>query len=70
MKNARRLILLSVSLQPSWSTYIHICQAVRGSWLKRRNVLQLFNEFMGEEEYDKSEKRELIDYLEKITKHE
>ena len=63
MKQVRRKILLSVGIHPEQGTYIHICQAVRGSGLKRRNILQLFSEFMDDCEYDKSEKGELIDYL-------
>lgn len=63
MKQARRKILLSVSIHPEWGSYIHICQAVRYSQLNRRQVTKLFNEFMGEEEYDVSEKSECIDYL-------
>lgn len=63
MKQARRKILLSVSVNPELGTYIHICRSIRNSGLTRRQILKFFNEFMGDEEYDKSEKGELIDYL-------
>lgn len=63
MKQARRKLLLSVSLHPENGTFVHLCQAVRYAGLSRRSVLTLFNEFMGEEEYDISEKGGLIDYL-------
>lgn len=63
MKQIRRKILLSVSTHPENGTYIHLCYAIRNSNTSRRNILKLFNEFMGEEEYDSSDKSELIDYL-------
>lgn len=64
MIQLRRKILLSVGIHPENGTYIHLCQVVRGSGVSRRTILKLFSEFMGDEEYDKDEKSELIDYLE------
>lgn len=68
MRNIRRKIMLSVSIHPKNGTYIHICRAIRGSELSRRQIYKLFNEFMGEEEYDRDDKVALIDYLEKQSK--
>ena len=63
MKQARRKILLSVSVNPELGTFIHICRSVRESGLTRRQILKLFNEFMADCEYDKEDKGELVDYL-------
>lgn len=63
MKYLINLVELSRETQPLWGTYIHICRSVRGSGASRQEILNLFNKLMGEDEYDKSEKKELIDYL-------
>lgn len=65
MKALKNLFLLSQKKHPEWGSYIHLCRTVRGTGTKRKQILQLFNKLMPEEEYDKPDKKELIDYLEK-----
>lgn len=57
----------SMEANPGWGTYIHLCEVFKESGAKRKEILKAFNYYMPEEEYDKGEKGELIDYLEKIS---
>lgn len=61
---------MSKDKQPGWGTYIHFCKVLQESGCKRAEILKLFNKYMPEDEYDKSEKTELIDYLVKISQPE
>lgn len=63
MESLKNLIILSMEIHPEWGTYIHICRAVRGTNTSRQQILNLFNKMMPQDEYDKPDKKELIDYL-------
>lgn len=65
MEALKNLVKLGQEVHPELGTYIHLCRAVRGTGTKRAQLFKLFNQLMPEEEYDKSEKVELVDYLEK-----
>ncbi len=56
--------------QPDWGTYIHICRVLQESGCKRPEITTIFNKYMPKEEFNKSERVELIDYLVMISKPE
>lgn len=62
------LLNKSIAEQPDMGTYIHLCRVLQESGCSRREIISLFNSYMPEEEYDKPEKGELIDYLVSIAK--
>jgi hypothetical protein len=55
-------------LHPEYNSYIHICRVLQESGASRTEITKLFNKYMPEDEYDKPEKGELIDYLVLIAK--
>lgn len=63
MEALKNLVKLSQEAHPEWGTYLHICRAVRGTGTSRQQILSLFNKMMPEDEYDKPDKKELIEYL-------
>jgi hypothetical protein len=52
---------------PFHGASINLVRAVRGKKFSRQNLLKAFNELMPDEEYDKADKKELIDFLELTT---
>ena len=48
-------------------TYPCLARAVRYKNFSRKSIIKAFNELMPESEYEKDEKKELIDYLENQT---
>lgn len=52
---------------PNLGTHPCLVQAVRYKRYSRKSLVKAFNELMPESEYDKDEKKELIDYLESQT---
>lgn len=57
----------SQEIHPEWGSYIHLCVIINGTGASITEVTKLFNKLMPEDEYDKPEKGELIDYLVKIA---
>lgn len=49
---------------PNLGTYPCLAQVVRFRKFSRKSIIKVFNKLMPEDEYEKSEKKELIDYLE------
>ncbi|HEY4503198.1 MAG TPA: hypothetical protein VJC14_02070 [Candidatus Paceibacterota bacterium] len=52
---------------PNLGTYPCLAQAVRERRFSRKSLVKVFSKLMPENEYAKSETKELIDYLENIT---
>ena len=52
---------------PFHGASINLVRAVRGQGFSRQNLLKAFKELMPEEEYDKADKKGLIDFLELTT---
>lgn len=52
---------------PNVGMYIHLCHILQESGCKRPEILKIFNKYMPKDEYLKSERKELIDYLVKIS---
>lgn len=67
MKKFKDFLDESLQTKPEWGTYIHFCRVLNGSGASRTEILRFFNKYMPEDEYDKEEKKELIDYLVKIA---
>ena len=53
---------------PCTGMYIHLCHILQESSCKRAEILKIFNKYMPKDEFDKSERGEMIDYLVKISK--
>ncbi len=53
---------------PNHGAFINLSRAVRGQSFSRQNLIKAFKELMPSEEYNPSEKKELIDQLEIISK--
>lgn len=58
-----KLVRLSEASHPEWGMYIHICRAIKGTGTSKQQILGLFNKVMPEDEYDRDDKKELIEYL-------
>lgn len=58
----------SIEKNPCWGMYIHLCDILQEYGASRNEILKHFNKYMPEDEYDKEEKKELIDYLILISK--
>ncbi len=66
-KKFKEALQESIKDKPEWGTYIHFCIILSESGVKKTEITKLFNKFMPKDEYDRSEKGELIDYLIKIA---
>lgn len=53
---------------PNLGAYPCIVKTIKGRKFSRKSLVKAFTELMPEDEYLKSEQKELIDYLENITK--
>lgn len=58
-----KLFLLSQEKNPELGDYLHLCKAVRSSGASRQEITILFEKFIPKEDFLKSEKIELIEYL-------
>jgi len=66
-KTFKQFFAESKAKQPEWGTYIHLCRVLQESGADREEITKLFEEYMKPEEYARSEKTELINYLEEIA---
>lgn len=56
--------------RPNLGSYILLCYSVVNKNYSRPVIASAFNKLVEKDEYDKSEKREYVEYLCKITKRE
>jgi hypothetical protein len=56
------------SENPYWSDYICFAEAVHGRRLSRKTIIRNFNSLVDKEDYAKSEKKEIIDFLMELSK--
>lgn len=63
MKELKKKFLLSKEVNPNLGDYIHLCRAVKNTGTDRATIMRLFNAVVSKDDYDKSEKGELIEYL-------
>jgi hypothetical protein len=69
MKSVRRVFNRIRSENPYWSDYICFAEAVRGRRFSRKTIIRNFNSLVDKEDYAKSEKKEIIDFLVELSKH-
>ena len=62
-KSLKQYFLERNELHPELGAYINLCYTIHYSGASRRDILKAFNELIPKEEYDKEEKKELVDYL-------
>lgn len=67
MNSYCKLIIFSQEKNPELGMYVHICKVINKSKLPRKDLLKVFNKMMKQDEYDRSERIELINYLETIA---
>lgn len=53
---------------PTLGVYPCLVKAVQGRRFSRKNLVTAFKKIMPEDEYRKAETKELVDYLEDVTK--
>lgn len=66
-KTFKQFLDESIKKNPELGTYIHFCKVLSGSGATREEITEYFNVHMPKDEYDKSEKTQLIDYLISIS---
>lgn len=67
MRNIKARFKKEEAKYPFHGSFIHLVKAVRGQCFSRQSLLKAFNNLIPKEEYNRSEKKELIDFLELIT---
>jgi hypothetical protein len=68
MKSVKKVFNRISSENPYWSDYICFAEAVRGRKFSRKTIIRNFNSLVDKEEYAKSEKKEIIDFLVELSK--
>jgi hypothetical protein len=69
MRSLRRVFNKIRSENPYWSDYICFAEAVRGRNFSRKTIIRNFNSLVDKEDYIKSEKKEIIDFLVELSKY-
>lgn len=54
---------------PGLSSYINFSQAIKGQKFSRDLINRWFNKLVDKDDYDKKDKRELIEYLTNLSNH-
>ena len=67
MKTFKVFLQESIEKEPHLGTYIHFCKVLSGSGASMTEITRLFNKYMPEDEYDKPEKKELLDFLYRVA---
>lgn len=52
---------------PELGDYINLCSVVKGKFYHPDLIRKSFNELVSRDEYDRSERKDYIDYLIKVT---
>lgn len=52
---------------PNLGDYLCLARTVKGRKFSRKNLVKAFNELVSKDDYLKSERIELVDYLENLT---
>jgi hypothetical protein len=68
MKSLKRVFNRIRSENPFWSDYTCFAEAVRGRKFSRKTIIRNFNSLVDKEDYAKNEKKEIIEFLVKISK--
>ena len=68
MKSIKARFLESENKNPYSGAFIHLVRAVEHQGFSRKALVKAFKKLMPKEEYEKTETKGLIDYLEQRTK--
>ena len=68
MRSIKRSYLKAQSRNNNVGTYLCLASVVKHRNFSRKSLIKAFNELMPEEEYLSDEVKELVDYLEHLTK--
>jgi hypothetical protein len=69
MRSIKRIFSKIRSENPYWSDYICFAETVRGRKFSRKTIIRNFNSLVDKEDYARSEKKEIIDFLAELSKH-
>jgi hypothetical protein len=69
MKSLKRVFNKIRSENPYWSDYTCFAEAVRGRKFSKKTIIRNFNSLVDKENYEKNEKREIIEHLVEISKY-
>jgi hypothetical protein len=69
MRSVKKVFNRINSENPYWSDYICFAEAVRGRRFSRKTIIRNFNSLVDKEDYARSEKKEIIDFLVELSKH-
>ena len=68
MKSLKRRFQKISDKNPMWSTYICFAETIKKQNFTRKSILYWFNKLVEKDDYDKKNKKELIDQLCELTK--
>jgi len=68
MRSIKRVFNRIGSENPSWSDYTCFAEAVRGRRFSRKTIIRNFNSLVDKDEYGRSGKKEIIEYLIELSK--
>jgi hypothetical protein len=69
MRSLKRIFNRIRSENPYWSDYTCFAEAVRGRKFSKKTIIRNFNSLVDKENYEKNEKREIIEHLVEISKY-
>ena len=69
MRSVKRVFKRIRDENSFWSDYICFAEAIRGRRFSRKTIIHNFNSLVDKEEYARSEKKEIIDFLEELSKY-
>jgi len=69
MRSVKRIFKRMRDENPFWSDYICFAEAVRGRRFSRKTIIRNFNFLVDKEDYARSEKKEIIDFLVELSKY-
>jgi uncharacterized protein with ATP-grasp and redox domains len=68
MKSVERRFNNIAKNNPEWSSYTCFAEAITGQGFSRQKIHRWFNKLVEEDDYTKKEKKEILAYLESISK--
>ncbi len=63
MKSLERVFRQIEKENPYWSSYVCFVETIRGKKYNRQIIIRWFNKLVDKNDYDKSEKKEIIEDL-------
>lgn len=69
MKSIERKFKKLNNRNPYWSSLICFTEAVKSSGLSRQSIHRWFNKLVDKNDYDKTDKKQIMSFLESISKH-